>query len=291
MKSIDNPQTLREKYIMEIDNASNKTARAKELAEDLFNLDLTVYSNNYIKEYSVRFAEEAIKKISSKEIKATDNVAEIESSIVKEQVEKAKEAATEVEGILEKSGIEKNRDIKTSIKIDVVAAETKNTDLVINKDLSKDAQEVDIVDFSTGDVGISLETSTLDQEFANGDKITISVNEEEQTNLGMKNIVLASNLTDMGVLGLEKVAGNKTYAISFKAQDGKEIKSLNNNVGLSLPAASDNGDYDCIFMVDNGKTEAVGGRYDSDTNKLNIQYLNEQSEPQKPIKELIQEEL
>jgi replicative superfamily II helicase len=47
MKSIDNPQTLREKYIREIDNASNKTARAKELAEDLFNLDLTVYSNNY----------------------------------------------------------------------------------------------------------------------------------------------------------------------------------------------------------------------------------------------------
>ncbi len=257
---------------------SKNLSQAKDKAEVLKVLE-TSYAllsekgkeSNNIKEYSVRFAEEAIKKISSKEIKATDNVAEIESSIVKEQVEKAKEAATEVEGILEKSGIEKNRDIKTSIKIDVVAAETKNTDLVINKDLSKDAQEVDIVDFSTGDVGISLETSTLDQEFANGDKITISVNEEEQTNLGMKNIVLASNLTDMGVLGLEKVAGNKTYAISFKAQDGKEIKSLNNNVGLSLPAASDNGDYDCIFMVDNGKTEAVGGRYDSDTNKLNIQ--------------------
>lgn len=47
MKSTNNPQTLRDKYIREIDNASNKTARVKELAEDLFNLDLTVYSNNY----------------------------------------------------------------------------------------------------------------------------------------------------------------------------------------------------------------------------------------------------
>lgn len=47
MRLTDNPQALREKYIREIDSASNKTARAKELAEDLFNLDLTVYANNY----------------------------------------------------------------------------------------------------------------------------------------------------------------------------------------------------------------------------------------------------
>ena len=47
MKSTNNPQFLRDKYIREIDNASNKTEKAKELAEDLFNLDLTVYSNNY----------------------------------------------------------------------------------------------------------------------------------------------------------------------------------------------------------------------------------------------------
>lgn len=47
MKSINNPQVLRNRYIREIDNASNKTMRVKELAEDLFYLDLTVYSNNY----------------------------------------------------------------------------------------------------------------------------------------------------------------------------------------------------------------------------------------------------
>lgn len=47
MKSTNNPQGLRDKYIREIDKARNKTERAKELAEDLFNLDLTVYSNNY----------------------------------------------------------------------------------------------------------------------------------------------------------------------------------------------------------------------------------------------------
>ena len=47
MKLTSNPQALRDKYIREIDNASNKTERAKELADDLFNLDLTVYSNNY----------------------------------------------------------------------------------------------------------------------------------------------------------------------------------------------------------------------------------------------------
>jgi DEAD/DEAH box helicase len=47
MKLQNNPQFLREKYIRELNEARNSTLRAKELADDLFSLDLTVYSQNY----------------------------------------------------------------------------------------------------------------------------------------------------------------------------------------------------------------------------------------------------
>ena len=42
-----NPQSLRERYIKTLDAAPNATQRARELADDLFSLDLTVYSSNY----------------------------------------------------------------------------------------------------------------------------------------------------------------------------------------------------------------------------------------------------
>lgn len=41
------PQKLREKYIRELNGSANSTIRASELAEDLFSLDLTVYSRNF----------------------------------------------------------------------------------------------------------------------------------------------------------------------------------------------------------------------------------------------------
>ncbi|OGO89326.1 MAG: hypothetical protein A2Y24_04180 [Clostridiales bacterium GWE2_32_10] len=42
-----NLQNIREKYIRALSNATNSTQKAKELAEDLFALDLTVYSKNF----------------------------------------------------------------------------------------------------------------------------------------------------------------------------------------------------------------------------------------------------
>ncbi len=47
MKPINNPQDLRNNYIRELSEANNSTLRAKELAEDLFFLDLTVYSKDF----------------------------------------------------------------------------------------------------------------------------------------------------------------------------------------------------------------------------------------------------
>lgn len=41
------PQILREQYIRSLDAAKNPTQKARELADDLFALDLTVYSSNY----------------------------------------------------------------------------------------------------------------------------------------------------------------------------------------------------------------------------------------------------
>ena len=41
------PQFLREQYIKSLDSAANPTQKARELADDLFSLDLTVYSSNY----------------------------------------------------------------------------------------------------------------------------------------------------------------------------------------------------------------------------------------------------
>ena len=47
MKSNNYAQNLRDKFIRELDNAKSPTEKAKELADDLFSLDLTVYSKNY----------------------------------------------------------------------------------------------------------------------------------------------------------------------------------------------------------------------------------------------------
>lgn len=47
MKPQNSPQILRERYIRELNKARNTTLRAKELADDLFSLDLTVYSQNF----------------------------------------------------------------------------------------------------------------------------------------------------------------------------------------------------------------------------------------------------
>ncbi|MBU5451438.1 DEAD/DEAH box helicase [Acetivibrio sp. MSJd-27] len=41
------PQMMRENYIKKLNESSNPTQKAKEIAEDLFALDLTVYSSNY----------------------------------------------------------------------------------------------------------------------------------------------------------------------------------------------------------------------------------------------------
>lgn len=42
-----NPQILRERYIRQLDSSDNPTQTARELAEDLFSLDLTVYSSDF----------------------------------------------------------------------------------------------------------------------------------------------------------------------------------------------------------------------------------------------------
>lgn len=47
MKQIDDPQTLRAEYIRALGKSENSTGLAKNIAEDLFALDLTVYSNNF----------------------------------------------------------------------------------------------------------------------------------------------------------------------------------------------------------------------------------------------------
>ena len=47
LQPISDPQFLRERYIKALSSATNPTQRARELAEDLFSLDLTVYSSNY----------------------------------------------------------------------------------------------------------------------------------------------------------------------------------------------------------------------------------------------------
>ena len=39
-------QKIRDEYIRMLDNSDNSTMKAKEMAEDLFALDLTVYSKN-----------------------------------------------------------------------------------------------------------------------------------------------------------------------------------------------------------------------------------------------------
>jgi replicative superfamily II helicase len=44
---LHNPQEIREKYIRELNAAGNSTQRAKDLADDLFALDLTVYSRDF----------------------------------------------------------------------------------------------------------------------------------------------------------------------------------------------------------------------------------------------------
>ena len=41
------PQFLREQYIKSLASAANPTQKARELADDLFSLDLTVYSSNF----------------------------------------------------------------------------------------------------------------------------------------------------------------------------------------------------------------------------------------------------
>lgn len=46
-KVFRNVQLLRERYIRDIDNAENKTERQRELADNLYALDLTVYSRSY----------------------------------------------------------------------------------------------------------------------------------------------------------------------------------------------------------------------------------------------------
>lgn len=38
------PQFVREQYIKSLDSAANPTQKARELADDLFSLDLTVYN-------------------------------------------------------------------------------------------------------------------------------------------------------------------------------------------------------------------------------------------------------
>lgn len=47
MKSNNYAQNLRDKIIRKLDSATSSTEKAKELADDLFSLDLTVYSKNY----------------------------------------------------------------------------------------------------------------------------------------------------------------------------------------------------------------------------------------------------
>lgn len=47
MERINNVQELRSKFIRELDKAGNSTLMAKHMAEDLFNLDLTVYSSDF----------------------------------------------------------------------------------------------------------------------------------------------------------------------------------------------------------------------------------------------------
>ena len=43
----NDPQFLRERYIKSLDSAANPTQKAREMADDLFALDLTVYSSDY----------------------------------------------------------------------------------------------------------------------------------------------------------------------------------------------------------------------------------------------------
>ena len=45
----NDPQFLRERYIKSLDSAANPTQKAREMADDLFALDLTVYSSDYHK--------------------------------------------------------------------------------------------------------------------------------------------------------------------------------------------------------------------------------------------------
>ncbi|HPD00862.1 MAG TPA: S-layer homology domain-containing protein [Acetivibrio sp.] len=230
-------------------------------------------TSDKVKEFSVTFAEEAIKKISNEEISISDNEVEIDSSLVKKQVEKAKEALPDVEKVLEKSGIEKNRDIRPSIKINVKPEKEDALDLVIGKDLSKNVADIYSVDFSAGDVEISLETSGLEEELEEMNKLTISIDEEEQESaMSMQNIVLASSSTDIGpISAVAANSSSKVYKIDFKSGNGSKVDTLNNNVGLKIPAASDQGDYNCVYMVDSsGKTEAVGGLYNSDTKTLSV---------------------
>ena len=43
----NNIQYIREQYIRKLNSASNSTNQARIIADDLFALDLTIYSNNY----------------------------------------------------------------------------------------------------------------------------------------------------------------------------------------------------------------------------------------------------
>lgn len=260
--------------IKQLDQAKDKKEVLKILESSYALVPEKGRTNDNVREQSVVFAEEAIKKISSETVKVTSDTVDIEGTLVKEQVKKAVESVPEIETVLEKSGIEKNRDIKTSIKINIDASDKKNMDLVINKNLSEDAKEVDNVDFDTGEVEISLQTSKIAEEFEEGNKLLISVEEEEQSVASQKSVVLASN-GQMKALNLALGSTQqKKYTINFKNEKGSDIKNLKNNVDLKFPAVSSEGDYNCVFKVEDGNTEAVGGLYNADTNTLSIKSKN-----------------
>lgn len=256
--------------IKQLDQAKDKSEVLKVLENSYALVPEKGRASDNVREQSVILAEEAIKKISAETVKVASDTVDIDSKLVKEQVKKAVESVPEIETVLEKSGIEKNRDIKTAIKINLEVSSKKNLDLVINKNLSEDAKEIDNVYFDTGEVGISLDTSKLSEEFDLESKLLISVEEEEQTTAGQQSVVLASN-SEIKALNLATGGTpQKKYTISFKDESGSQVKKLKNNIDLMFPAVSSEGDYNCVFKVEDGKTEAVGGLYNADTNTLSI---------------------
>ncbi len=260
--------------IKQLDQAKDKKEVLKILESSYALVPEKGRTTDNVREQSVVLAEEAIKKISAETVKVTSDIVDIDSKLVKEQVKKAVESVPEIETVLEKSGIEKNREINTTIKINLDASSKKNMDLVINKNLSEDAKEVDNVYFDTGEVGISLDTSKLSEEFDAESKLLISVEEEEETVTAQQSVVLASN-SEIKALNLAiGSTQQKKYTINFKNENGSQAKSLKNNVDLKFPAVSSEGDYNCVFKVEDGNTEAVGGLYNADTNTLSIKSKN-----------------